>query len=379
MCTTGNQELIRITNQKLIMKLIKEKKSISRADIAKALNLSAPSISSNINKLLESRVIYESGEGESKGGRRPILIELNKNYGYIAGIYIRENQIKIFVENLCAEIINSKTININNNSLESEIKNIVFTMNAFLKENNLPKNNIKIIVVSEDIYMKNSIYIDEALKNEYGAEILYMRNSDSAGYGEYEYGSIKKFNNVIYIDADENISASLIIDGKLYGGRDNSAGLIGNTVFSKEHISSIYKNRGYLNNYVSISNLIQRISNSYKSDRMLLEMCDYNLNNIDFNIIKRAYESGNLYIKNELDSVIDKISITASNISLLLNPDAIIFGGRYSLLGEYYFISIKKVISSICTSMPYITFPSLNDNSSLYGMYAFGLKALLAI
>jgi DNA-binding transcriptional ArsR family regulator len=105
MNTAGNQEMIRITNQTLILDLIREKGLISRADIAKLLNLSPPSTSGNISRLLEMNMIREVGEGISCGGRKPILIELNKEYGYIVAVDMSCGDIRISLGNICAEVI----------------------------------------------------------------------------------------------------------------------------------------------------------------------------------------------------------------------------------------------------------------------------------
>ena len=52
----------------------------SKAEIAKELNLSMPTVLANVNDLLEKMVLEETGEYASTGGRKAKSIGINKSY-----------------------------------------------------------------------------------------------------------------------------------------------------------------------------------------------------------------------------------------------------------------------------------------------------------
>ena len=79
----ATQSMIRINNQELIIEYILEKGALSRARISKELNISKPTVSSNAEKLIEQNILKEIGEGESSGGRKPTLLDLNYDYRII--------------------------------------------------------------------------------------------------------------------------------------------------------------------------------------------------------------------------------------------------------------------------------------------------------
>ena len=64
-------------NDCLVLNTIRHQGPISRADIAKATNLTAPAITYITNKLLDSGIVTEHTIGQSSGGRRPILLAIN--------------------------------------------------------------------------------------------------------------------------------------------------------------------------------------------------------------------------------------------------------------------------------------------------------------
>ena len=79
---TWNQQIGKENNKSLVLQMVLEREPISRADIAHVTGLNKATVSSLVNELLEEELIYESGPGESSGGRRPVLLHFNK----VAGI-----------------------------------------------------------------------------------------------------------------------------------------------------------------------------------------------------------------------------------------------------------------------------------------------------
>jgi len=79
---TADPSLMRDFNKALVLNLIRQQGTISRADIAKRTNLSRSTVSNIVTDLLAANLVQESGTGQSQGGRRPILIEFNYQAGH---------------------------------------------------------------------------------------------------------------------------------------------------------------------------------------------------------------------------------------------------------------------------------------------------------
>ena len=82
----------------------------SKAEIAKELNLSMPTVLANVNDLLEKRVLEETGEYASTGGRKAKSIGINKSYCHAMGILITANHIEMVLVILGDEIIKKDRI-----------------------------------------------------------------------------------------------------------------------------------------------------------------------------------------------------------------------------------------------------------------------------
>src|SRR5699024_12718141 len=93
MTKTWNQYVVKRENKTLILDTIKHQFPISRAGIAHQTGLNKGTVSSLVNDLLDEQLIYESGPGKSSGGRRPVMLLLNKVAGYSIGIDLGVNYI----------------------------------------------------------------------------------------------------------------------------------------------------------------------------------------------------------------------------------------------------------------------------------------------
>ena len=69
-----------------------------------------PTVLANVNDLLEKRVLEETGEYASTGGRKAKSIGINKSYCHAMGILITANHIEMVLVNLGDEIIKKDRI-----------------------------------------------------------------------------------------------------------------------------------------------------------------------------------------------------------------------------------------------------------------------------
>ncbi len=100
---------------------------ISRAKLSEITGLNKSTISSQVNTLLENKFIFEIGEGQSRGGRRPVMLVFNKNAGYSIGIDVGVDYINGILTDLEGNIVLEKSYNLPIPSSD-EVKEILFTI-----------------------------------------------------------------------------------------------------------------------------------------------------------------------------------------------------------------------------------------------------------
>ncbi len=101
----------RIVNTSRIIREIWTTRSISRVDLSRRLDLNKSTVTNIVNKMLEKNLVLETTEGPStpQGGRKPVRLEINRNYGYILGFEIRPESYTVVAVDILGDILFSRT------------------------------------------------------------------------------------------------------------------------------------------------------------------------------------------------------------------------------------------------------------------------------
>jgi predicted NBD/HSP70 family sugar kinase len=138
-----NNIKMRASNFSLVINAIRENEVISRSDLVDLVGLTSATITNLVNSGIQDGYIIEAGSGNSQGGRKPKLIELNKDAGYIIGIEINANESICILTDFKENIIAKKYLKIENDiDQEALLDRIVEIVKGFLAENNLEPKDI---------------------------------------------------------------------------------------------------------------------------------------------------------------------------------------------------------------------------------------------
>ncbi len=103
-------ELMRQQNRAVILAAIREHGPISRAELARQLDLNPATVTRITRALLDEGVIVETGEGESRGaGRKPVLLSFNHRARLVIGIQECRGRITGAVADLAGTILSRRT------------------------------------------------------------------------------------------------------------------------------------------------------------------------------------------------------------------------------------------------------------------------------
>src|SRR5690349_24153386 len=102
----SDQAFVRSLNKASIIDVIRQAENgISRAELAEALDVSRTTVSAIINDLLTDGLVLERGAGASRGGRRPIVLEINPDAGRVVGVDIGATHLAVLVADLNGRVL----------------------------------------------------------------------------------------------------------------------------------------------------------------------------------------------------------------------------------------------------------------------------------
>ncbi len=101
----GSRSLSRDLNASLLIELVRRFGPISRAELSRQSQISAPTVSAIVAQLLARGTFSEVAIAPSSGGRPPVLLQLNPKAGYVVGIKLRDDGLTTVVCDLDAGIV----------------------------------------------------------------------------------------------------------------------------------------------------------------------------------------------------------------------------------------------------------------------------------
>ncbi|WP_428417423.1 ROK family protein [Phocicoccus schoeneichii] len=255
------------SNKNIILSLIMNHPEISRAEITLQSGLNKATVSKTVRELIDDSFIIESGTGNSSdtGGRKPILLKINKKAGIAVSFDVRFDQISYMACYLNGEVIETKSIRspINRSNVIFMIEEIVRGFNFSMDE--FPFGLIGMTIAIHGIVLDNQIsytpYYDldqidlsKELEEKLNVPIYLENEANLAALAESTLDS--SHNNLITCSIHTGVGAGIIIDQKLYRGNDGRSGEIGHTTLYPHGIPCPCGSYGCLEQYCSENALL---------------------------------------------------------------------------------------------------------------------------
>jgi predicted NBD/HSP70 family sugar kinase len=383
-----------VINESIVLNYIRENSLLTRAKIAKSLNISAPTVSKIVDNLMKNNYILETEKAMSSGGKRATKLVFNKKIGFTISVDLSKKNIVIaqldFESNIINRYVGFKIIHTDINILDNIISEIKLFLNKFQiklknddKTNNF--NNISIgvpanidrfsgTIISAPLFRNwLNLNLKEYIENVFRVPVFVENIVNLSAIGENQFGAGKKIDNLVFFEISNGIGAGIIIENSLFNGSTNSAGEIGFTVNKLEDLKFKYNIKGKLEKEISIENIeknVVKLINKGKKT-MIIDLVNKDLSEIDINIIFEAASEGDLFANEIINEVIGKIAIVVINTILILNPQLIIIGGQISStpsINELVIKPLKKIVKNILPfNAPKIKIALLGENAGILG------------
>jgi len=138
--TINNNNFQKNSNITRTLEIIWRSNSVSRVEIARQLDLYRSTVSNIINALIDVGLVFETEEGNShpQGGRKPIYLSLNENFGGILGLEIQPGNYKAVFVNLHGDILYKKSNSLFGDNIESSLLEIINELLSEIEKLNIP-------------------------------------------------------------------------------------------------------------------------------------------------------------------------------------------------------------------------------------------------
>ena len=253
----------------------------------------------------------------------------------------------------------------------SYIMNILDYYISKFKEN----NNIELIGIAspgnpnnKDLSITNIVNLGierlelKTIENKYKIPIKLKNDSKAAGLAEFEYGSLKKYNDAVFLCLGTGIGSAVFLNGKLLEANKHVGFELGHIVIDRNGLKCNCGKRGCFETYCSIKRFKENAKKILKIEEIPSEEL---LEKIKENIEDKE-------ISRLIEEYIDNLIIGLSNVIDIFEPEAISLGGSFVFFKDIFY---TKLVSEIDKrryvfnkeNMPEIVLAELKNDAGMLG------------
>ena len=328
-----NQDNVQKFNRVLVVRLLRNSGSCSRADLARMSNLKPATITNIVNELKELHLIKEEGVINVERGRHGIAVSLDKTYYRVIGLRITRKYFNVGIFDIEGNELESSTYTLKNGE---EPENIFLRIQDAIELyiNNAKDQKVAAIGCAipgpffRNLEEKDGEYPDwpgikikKTLEDRFHVYV-FLEHDANAGALAYNWEMrVPSEKMLIYFSAAQGIGAGIVNNGKLILGGLGTAGEVGHMCVEKEGLLCKCGNRGCLELYCSYHGLVNSINRR-------LAAGDYSVikQGSSLSDIKEAVLQGDRLAVSEYEKACDYLGIGIVNIVNILNPDIIVIG-----------------------------------------------------
>lgn len=378
-----DQEYIKQKNKSMIMDIIRDKRPISRADIAKMTGMSPTSVGRIVGELCELGLVKETEPHSNGVGRKAILLDINTQSVLTVGVYLDKDIIRTGILDFEGHIVALNEIKFDCRGTDPQLvaQKIAEEVRESISNNKIPISKIigigigmpgiidfkrGVVVFSAQLGWKN-INIINMLEKEIAIKTTVDNAEKVKVLAESLYGAAKGSNNVVLISLGSGVGSASIINGEIFRSKNNSVGEIGHTTVDPNGIMCDCGRRGCLQTYIAEGALIQE-ANKVKDITSIRQIID-------------AADNKENWAVSILDRATTYIAIAINNLVCMYNPDTVILSGK--LIEKYP--EIKELIEQKCDQYIWeqfngafkIVYSMLKNQSVIIGAATLALNTYL--
>lgn len=242
-----DHELMKQSNRSRILNVIYQKKKVTRQEISRILNVSLPTVVSNVADMVKEGILEEAGMATSTGGRKPMIIKFVPNGRYSIGIELKPHKARIILTDLASTIIDQGSLRWDTLIVDDVMKELSLLVEEIIQKNNIPKNKLlgvgfalPGVMDEETLRLENAPNLGASnidftrYQSLFPAQIYIENEANTAAYAEAMLTDESHNSNLIFLSITEGIGAGIMIQNQLYKGSNKKAGEFGHMRISME-------------------------------------------------------------------------------------------------------------------------------------------------
>ena len=378
-----------------ILEILRRYGPLSRPDIAKEMGINVVTISTYIDDFIKYNLVHEKELDISDGGRRPVLLDLNPQGGYIIGAGLNLMNMVGVLADLKGNIVLKTQFDRPGASAREIVECLLQIIREIIRRSKDYTKDIRGIGVGiagiidkksgsvrwpERIsynytnYVSVNLPLRELIEKEFGLPAIIENDATAACFGEQWLQLEPSLKNIIYMFS--GVGSGIMINGEIYTGRCGCAGELSIYNYKQEEqFSCSLGNPCFLKRWDMDLGIMEDVKSMLAKDNKLADkffkLTSNNIDNVDLKSVFIANRAGDTIACSALDKAAARLGIKIAFLVNLLNPEVVVIGGGLEEAGEGFLNKVSLTVKDWgfreATEDLRIVYSQLRDNAVAIG------------
>lgn len=347
-----------------LYKLIQENGPLTKNQLIELTTMKLSTLNRAMQPLIDDNLIIETEVGESTGGRRPAMYDVNPNRYYIIGVDISRTYTRIVITDMKMRIARQELL-AQCGSPDKTVKSISVSINSLMDQLSISKSSIlgigvgtvgpldreKGIMTTPHNFSTNdwvNVPLKDMMENETGLPTLIDNGANTAVLAEYLFGIGKGFDNIAYFNCGIGIRTGAVASGTIVRTINDAEDVFGHMVIDVDGEPCTCGNYGCIECYSSIYAITKKFISELKKGRT--SSIPEPIDKIDYIDICNSAEAKDALAKEVIENAAAILGVGLANYINLINPQLVILSGPLIKHSRLYFdystqTALKRIYS----------------------------------
>ncbi|MFF6841558.1 ROK family protein [Streptomyces tanashiensis] len=342
----------------------------SLSELTQHTGLSTATVNRLVDRLIDDGLVLEAGRTVPTGGRPARLVKFHAQARSVLALDIGAHKIAGAVADLEARVVRRRRRAIlpgeDGRPAPSFFEALADLATTLVKDAASGPSPVRAVAVSvPGVVRRDSGRVEFApslrwhdlplgalLEERLGLPVRVANDVNLLALAELRHGAARGRHDVLTVALGTGVGASLVLDGRLYGGGAGAAGEIGYTLLGRQSLSTPWPGFGDLESRVGTAGILARM-------RARKDALPTGFGSEDFLRLARA---GDAAAEAVLAEVVDDLSLTIGNAATLLNPELVVLGGGFGRAAADLLVpAVRRRLQGRIPLPPALTGAELDD------------------
>ena len=383
---------LRQANARGLLYLLRKNNPCSKADLVRLSGLSAPTVSSGISHLEGLGLVEFIGDGESSGGRPPGMLRFNARHGYVVAADIGGTRLRMMLADLNGDLITQwSTVLLKAQKTPSAVCALIQQGIGSMCEQSgvapakllhitagapgITNVDTGVVISAPNLRTWHDVPLRDLLHRETNLPAIVENDTNLAAVGEYRRGVAVRVENFVFIAIGTGVGAGIFLHGQLHHGAQWCAGEMGYFgVSGQERRPMQVRQTGQLERVIGGGGIEAQWRAALERGR---SSANAELMRLRADQIFDLARDGDPVALEVLTDTASRLADAVTDISLLLNPELVVFGGGIGSHPELC-AAAQRLVQRHEFAQPELRSSALGTRAQLFGAVSLSIAAATA-